>query len=168
MDSWFLDHGKCNLLPAIVERMVELNLDFIAPNKKSLLELRKVISPEYKRKKYMSVEGWYINGLERRTVAFLEDEKTQNQVLHELKELDLKDEYAELNWCILKDRINTVLERIAGPTSAVKVLRLASNPNNIWVSQYYMSLAKKQLEVCSFPDEEEDSRRFSTTTYFLS
>ena len=146
--------------------MVELNLDFISPNKKSLVELRKEISsPEYQRRRVLSsllwrqvtIKYWYIDKLESRAVVLMEEEKNQNPNLHEHTELELKDEYAELNWYILKDRIDNVLERIAGPTSAVKVLRLASNPNNIWVSQHYMSLAMKQLEVCSFPDEDENS-----------
>merc|ERR1719427_361566 len=50
VDSWFLDRGNCNLLPTIVARMDELNLDYISPDKKSQLELRELMSPEHKNR----------------------------------------------------------------------------------------------------------------------
>ena len=190
VDSWFLDRGKCNLLPAIVARMVELKLDYISPIKKSLLELRELMSPEHKNRLYVLTEAKIrleelnerrerkqeqleeLSELERQHDEFTTDEKEIQQLVEyqmkigdlltlrlndvreilklEWEEKKILNKYVRINRNILELHISKILDRIAEPTSAVRVLRLSSNPNRL-VHQFYMAPALKRLEVCSYP-----------------
>jgi len=186
VDSWFLDRGNCNLLPAIVARMDELNLDYTSPDKKSLLELMELMSPEHKIlcscKNRLNVITEAKNRLEelderrerelKQLSELMKDENEKQQRIECLlkisdlltlritdskemirlvtEENKIQREYVRINLDILELQVSKIMERIAEPTSAVRVLRLSTNPYSL-VQQFYMGPALKRLEVCSYP-----------------
>jgi len=207
VDSWFLDRGNCNLLPAIIARIDELNLDYTSPDKKSLLELMELMSPEHKNRLHVITEAKnrleelgerrerkqeqlseltrkqreQVSELERKHELITDGNEKQwliecNDLLIECNDLLIKCDYlltsrltdfreilklvreekkiqrkyVQINRNILKLHLSKILERIAEPTSAVRVLRLSDNPNSL-VEQFYMGPALKRLEVCSYP-----------------
>merc|ERR1712096_590248 len=189
-DSWFLDRGNCNLLPAIIARIDELNLDYTSPDKKSLLELMELMSPEHKNRLHVITEAKnrleelderrerkleqareQLSELEKNYELMTDENEKQQLIERKLKiylleisrikdfkemrrlvteEIKIQKKNVRINRNILELQVSKIMERIAEPTSAVRVLRLSTNPYSL-VQQFYMGPALKRLEVCSYP-----------------